>query len=340
MNLFSLIERKSGEELSSAILQYLLLRSPMARELLIDLICTSTRVGSITIDSYFSCTAETPTKSEDEKGRIDLLLEADNAIVGIENKFNAFFQKGQPKKYSETVEERAREYTKIRGTGYKWCLIVLAPRVRKNEIERYIDEQGIGEKCFFLAWEDLLERLSSNDQIFDPLGALLVFELRNYVREQIGFSDSIRRSLFDLDSKWEPWGSESHRRIRDALWSLFPDNFRDNYARGSGGSYCGWYFQLGDVWHWYGFINAHKVDIKIRSDRKSLFMLATTMELPERDLSDDLKFVVEPGWSNNGYKCWILNFKASWSDKSRWEDAIQPFLNAVAINPGGGAMIE
>ena len=208
--------------------------------------------------------------------------------------------------------------------------MVLAPSVRKKEIERHIGEQGVTEKCFFVAWEGLLEKLSSNDQIFDPLGGLLTFELRSFVQEQIGFSDSVKRSLFELDTRWEPWGCECHRHLRDALWSIFPDDFRENHARGSGQSYCGWYFQSKTGWHWYGFVDSDRVDGDQKGDRRALFMLATNCtKMPKNDLSEHLKYVIAPGWTSNKYQCWILNFEPSWLSRDQWEKAIMQFINAV-----------
>ncbi len=99
LNIFAEFEGLSGENLSSAILHYLLLNSEEVREVLIDYLSNNSPQGLIRAYEHFSVRKEYPTYDKAlGNGRLDLLIQVDNFAIGIENKFHASFQDGQPEK--------------------------------------------------------------------------------------------------------------------------------------------------------------------------------------------------------------------------------------------------
>ena len=92
MNFFSQIEGLVGENFSSAILRYLLERSPEIRDAFLAMISDVSPFGTIESRERFGSRREVTLKDSDNVGgRIDLFIETDNAVIGIENKFLAAF---------------------------------------------------------------------------------------------------------------------------------------------------------------------------------------------------------------------------------------------------------
>ena len=346
MNLFSELDGKSGEEQSSAILNYLLLRSPVIRDSFLKVISISSHLSvPISDGRQFTSYLEVATTSqqadgENLKGRIDLVVETENAVIGIENKFNASFQEDQPRKYLSFLEKRAKELNSISGkTEVVPLLVVLAPKSRVSSIYKRFKEQGIEAKSFFVSWEDLLRGISDNTHVLDPAGAFLASDLKSYVNEYIGFSDFVRTRIPFLRRNWENRGSADHREVVNTLWSTFPENTRVAYRSGVGHSYYGYYFGPGEHdqrWNWYGFIDAETlVDTDLQADGKACFMIATSprvedLQLPE---ASALRKAEITGWTDDSghpRTCWILNFGDDWTDRDRWEDAISPLAGYLS----------
>jgi hypothetical protein len=87
MNLFKEIEGLSGEPMVSALLRLVILRSQEIRDEIVRLISAKSPIGPVTSSSHFSCYAEYPTFDQVAgQGRIDIVLELDDAVIGIENK--------------------------------------------------------------------------------------------------------------------------------------------------------------------------------------------------------------------------------------------------------------
>ena len=96
MNLLAELEGLSGENLTTAVLRLLLLRSQEIREEFIKLLSDQCRLAPITVDSHFACIIEHSTEESDKTrwGRLDLLLRP--AMPLLAWKINSFphFKKG------------------------------------------------------------------------------------------------------------------------------------------------------------------------------------------------------------------------------------------------------
>ena len=134
----------------------LMLRSPGCRNAVIRVIDAVSHVGLIESRSHFSCYAEHPTKDPElGDGRIDLLVEVDSAVIGIEAKFGAGFQADQPNKYQAEVQRLADQLSEARGHRLRRMFLVLAPAVRREEIEHLL-----GAEARVITWEEVIEALT------------------------------------------------------------------------------------------------------------------------------------------------------------------------------------
>lgn len=147
-----------GENLCSALLAHLTLRSPEVRAELIRLISDRAPHGPIYVQNQFAVFCEESANAggidedtpELKRGRIDLVIETDDAVIGIENRFNAPFQEGQPAGYLRLLRQRASDLATIRNTDFSHVLVVLAPERRASGIDAKIREDHLDD-CTFLA---------------------------------------------------------------------------------------------------------------------------------------------------------------------------------------------
>ena len=134
MNIFSEFEGLVGENLSSAILHYLLLNSEEVRETFLTLLSDKSPRGVIEFYEHFSVRKEYPTKDEElGNGRLDLLIQVDNFMIGIENKFHAAFQDGQPEKYQQSLSQSAELLAQINKVNVQSLLYILCPEYKVPE---------------------------------------------------------------------------------------------------------------------------------------------------------------------------------------------------------------
>ena len=190
MNLFSEIEGRSGEDLTSAVLRFLILRSQEVRETFRELVSQESKQGPIVMQEEFSCRLEAPMKSiQDEpeqqqnsgSGRIDLLIQTDNAIIGVENKLDANFQTGQPEKYRQKLEQLAQSRSNT-GKLTQYALVILAPEDRRGEISEMIKSYKHLPHYIQLDWERLLGSLGkSSAKNSDRISQTVIDQLENYI---------------------------------------------------------------------------------------------------------------------------------------------------------------
>ena len=136
MSIFSEVEGLSGENLSSALLRYLIFNSSEVRDAVFSYLSDESPSGPISYASHFACTTEYPTTDESfesKSGRLDILIQTDNMAIGIENKFFAEFQEGQPQKYLKSLADVSESLSKISHSEVRPVLYVLCPESRKTE---------------------------------------------------------------------------------------------------------------------------------------------------------------------------------------------------------------
>lgn len=340
MTLLAEISGLKGENLCSALLAHLMLRSPEVRAELIRLVSDRAPHGPIYVQRQFAVFCEESATaggvdeeaSDSKRGRIDIVIETDDAVIGIENKFNAPFQEGQPAGYLGLLEQRTTELARIRGTDFSPALIVLAPERRESEVKAKLHEQNL-VGADFLAWETLLRSLIKLD-FASPVDRFLVRELQSYAETQIGSVVDLGRLLPHLNRSWVPRGSAVHRDFMNTfVWSLLDERVKESgaYRCAYGNAYYGFYLRprrddsADNLW--IGFCkradqpNAAALVLCVRSDPDD------PVELPS---TDHFQPITQSGWTDYGWSCAELRFDATsgWQEIKAWVEAFAP-INAL-----------
>lgn len=137
------IEGTSGEELTSAVLKYLIVNSATFRDCLIERISRKVPVGyAPSFRNGLYCRTEYPTEDQQlGNGFIDILL-ADGEpkeisfVAALEVKLWAAFTPDQPAKYLNTLKRLV-----VNADVSRLAIIVLAPDERKDDVEKHLKEQ-------------------------------------------------------------------------------------------------------------------------------------------------------------------------------------------------------
>ena len=328
MSLFSEIVGLKGENLSSAVLAHILLRSPDARSMIIRKISDASPTGPIYVRNQFAAFCEEPTESdsapegsETHRGRLDLLVETDDTVIGIENKFFAPFQHNQPEGYVETLRVKAKAIAiaKLRETDFTPVLIVLAPARRRDEILNRLGEQKISNQAGFVAWEDLLAGLAELEGT-STVDRFLIRELTDFVNEQIGHFRDLDRLLPHLRKRWSERGTKAQRRFLNSfVWSLLDKSVKDSkyYSSGTGKDYYGWYLNPNPTdtskRFWLGFL-ARKSE-----GREAALVIATKpagLIVQSKGKEQFLQKIEVVDWTNWEWQCYEVMF----GDSHEWTE--------------------
>lgn len=328
MNLFSEIEGLRGENLVTAILRLLLLRSEDIRGRFIRLISDSCRLEPLTAGPHFSCLREEATGEEDtsESGRLDLILETADAVIGIENKLGEVFRRGQPHKYLSTLARRAEGLAQLRRRKFKHVLVILAPSSRSAEINRLI---GGDSYYIFLAWEDVRSKVlgSVKDEVDSATRAILI-SFDEFLNDQISFLPRFTEWVPHLRRWLDQRGTEQQREVVRRLWQFFPE---PGARMEPGKQYVGYPFccNLRGYKAWFGFVA--KSAIKDSRKNEAELIVITTFPVAfsahvfspitlerEQFLGKDFKL-----------NAWVIEFDHAWADPQKWRDELAP-LNQAA----------
>ena len=336
MNIFTEIEGLRGENLSSALLRLILLRSQDARLKFAGLL-TDLTLHSFGVRRRFSCTSEVGTSDPVRGGgRLDLMLEMDDALVGIENKFDANFQQDQPQKYLATLADQAEQLAKggfIKANRY--VLVVLAPRSRHADIQARIRDLSPQERkhCHFLAWEDVLDALVPLAATQDPKSRELIGEFEGYVRQYLTQSIYERSSTWLATlTRWTTYGSERHQEAVRQLWWLFKDVGAANRIS-NGETWLGYYFRVRDP-GWFGFVDASLIK-EGRSapatyhEAEFVVVLGFDAPDPDRAIFKPIRMGMENWCGAPEKKAWVVDLPKLTSE-SKWREALAPILRAAA----------
>ena len=181
MYLLERINGQKGEVLACSILWYLLQRSPELREALVQAINRVSAQTWLTLNNRFSIETESSASADGiAGGRIDLLVEVDDAVVGIEAKLNADFQPEQPRSDSPRVQALAKGLAEVRGGAVSHLLVLLVPRKTRESARDRIRSMGIEDVACVLAWEDLFEQFRRAEAA-DTSAQFLLGELEVFV---------------------------------------------------------------------------------------------------------------------------------------------------------------
>jgi len=336
MNIFEEIEGLDGENLVTALFRVLLLRSEEIRQAVIGLISNDASFGPIAIDSHFSCVLEQSTHEDAAtgSGRLDLMVETDDAVIGMENKLFAGFQHGQPHKYLQATRERAEQLAKIRVGQYNYYVVVIAPQSRGAEIQKHIADD---KHLICLKWETVLKEISSRRADYDTLTAAIAKSFDEYVTDRVAFIPKFSTLVPHLQRPFEPRGSVLQRRVIAELKPMLPG---PGVRLGSGNDWVGYYFCVGlpDKYGWFGFVNS-RVAIPNGANQASQLIVVTSfpLSLP----TTDFRPVPLP---NNRFlynrpldlHAWAINYDASWHDADRWRRAFEPLNEQIRMAAPAG----
>lgn len=328
MNLLSQIEGLRGENLSSALLRFILMRSQDARTQLAELI-TGLVGESFSTMNRFACSLETGTTDAIHgNGRVDLLVEMDDGLIGIENKFNAGFQDGQPQKY---LKELSKIATTSADAGFiakdRYLLLILAPAERRREIQNRIAELTAEEQehCRFLSWEEMLEVLQEVLPTQDSKTKEVIQDFSGYVNRYLkkSFFNENRRWLESL-RQWKPFGSERQQSVTADLWEFFPGT---RNMPSSGDKWRGYYFNGG----WFGFVE--KTAIAPSADANlnlfdAEFIVVVSFDpvvKPDPAIFHPIS-MVSKGFSGAPEKAAYRVDIVEMTSRDKWTDALRPFF--------------
>lgn len=333
MNLFSEIEGRRGEELTSAVLRFLILRSQEGRETFRTLVSRSSKQGPIVMHEEFSCRSEVSMKdsqndSDSEQvsssGRIDLLIQTDNAIIGVENKLDANFQTGQPEKYLVGLEQLAR-LQRTNSEQRKYIAVILAPRDRNAEIKEMISDHKDTSHYVQLDWEDLLDQLrNACSKNSDRISQILIDQLYDYIISNRRFWPS---ELYadHLRGVFDPHGV--HGEFIRKLTRIISAASR----LGTGKTSIGYLLDiparpdtsLPDR-TWLGFVTS---DILENSTHKSELILITTISETSIPPPQSLRQVrmKEPWWKDRPMHMWAIDYddNEAWKRSATWRDLFE-----------------
>lgn len=327
MDIFSEIEGLSGENLSSALLSYLIFNSREIRDSMISLLSEKSPAGPITYSSHFACRAEYPTNDEKYgNGRLDILIQLDDAAVGIENKFFSSFQNNQPKKYLDSITSVANSLHEINKSETRSLLYILCPESRKEEAKKEIENP---ENTAIITWEEVISTIIKVDNVSDPVVKIVQREFLQYLKHQFSFIYDFERKVVHLRKLFPDYGTTLQEEVVRKLWSLFPSS---GPRLSKGKTWLGYYFypnpEIGRR-GWFGFVNSEEIDGK--NDNAAELIIASTYK--PNGLSEGIKevklvndnFIGSPG--NTYY--WIIDFDATWNNVDIWRETIKPFWDEV-----------
>ena len=335
MNLFSDIEGKQGEALTSAVLGHLLLRSSVIREAFIKIISERSPQGPVSIERRFACTREEATENKDGKrGFLDLLLETDDAVIGIENKLFAGWQSDQPVKYLDSLQAKGKKLQEITGREVRHLLAVLIPSFRVKEV----NEKVFGnDRCVVITWQDVLSAMGEQSSNLDPSSASILLSLNEFVLDIVGFMPKFQDWSPHFRRSWVPKGNLYQRQLAASIWRFFPD---PGPRLGAGKAGAGYYFAINlEANHaWYGFVprsNLRLRDAKDRAlperqDRQAELVIATTF--PVNFLPQHFVPIAGEGIlaSSKEVLGWIVEFDNQWETPEKWISELKPLFDQVS----------
>ncbi len=239
MNILEALEKASGPEtLATAALRFLILHGQPIRREVLRALSRASRHGSILSESHFACYREHRVYNGDKYvGRLDLVIETDNVVAGIESKFYATFTTDQPGKYLPHLQAHARALRELRRTSdIRPELFVLAPESRRDELQTVLEAQGID----FVSWEELLRQIEQAIHDADELSQAVSRDLKHYVNNHLSYLADVRHELEAgaLLRSFPPQGTETQAKVMSAIRDVIgaPESRIDRDK-----SWCGFY---------------------------------------------------------------------------------------------------
>ena len=257
----------TGEELVSAILKHLLVHSDVLRHEFLGLGEIKRQFPSSRPPSFrhgVLCFLEYGTKSQTfGEGKIDILIQADNCLFGVENKLWAEIQPNQPIKYRESLEE---ESARLFGTSDAYKFVLLFPEDRgspNGDVEPALSSQGLLGNCVLLTWEKMLSSCIEPVITSDSRdNAVVASSLKEYIQFHLG-SQVIDIPASNLVGRSVIVGNEFQWDLLYRLRDIFPNASK----MGSGRLHAGFYFRFEEdepqKWNWFGFLKEDNAPVEL-----------------------------------------------------------------------------
>jgi len=336
MDIFSEIEGLRGENLGSALLRYLIFNSQEVREGFLSLLSNSSPLGPLSYSTHFACRTEHHTFDENlGDGRLDILIQLDDAVIGVENKFFAQFQDGQPQKYLKTLNDVANSLSSINQTAIKSILYVLCPESRKAEaVEKinHLNHLNHLTKAEVITWEMVLSNFSLIEQVSNPTTQVVLREFTGYLKRHFSFIHDFKRKCPHLVRSLPEYGSPLQEEMIGKLWSFFPNA---GGRMGKGKTWLGYNFYTDPEINqkgWFGFVPNE--DLYGQVEGGASLIIATTFnpELSSDFVETKIKnenFIGAPGRTNT----WVIKFNSNWDSVDVWREKLSPLWEAVKNEP-------
>ncbi|WP_194725443.1 PD-(D/E)XK nuclease family protein [Noviherbaspirillum malthae] len=325
MDIFSTIEGLSGENFGSKLLSYLIFNSDEVREAFIALLSDNSPNGPISYTSHFACRTEYQTTDRLGNGRLDVLIQLDDVVIGIENKFFAQFQENQPFKYVSTLETVAAALKSINRTEVRSLLYILCPESRKEEAKAHI---GSTPRMAIITWEEVLVCLGKVREVSNPVARIVTSEFIQYLKRHFSFVQDFERKAVHLNRAFPQYGAPVQAELVAKLWSLFPS---PGGRIANGKTWLGYYFYSDPEIKekgWFGFVPKEELNTDI-SHVAELIIVSTYNPTLDREfepvrLRND-NFIGAP----NNTHAWRVKFDGSWNNVEKWRQKLAPFWNAA-----------
>jgi len=329
------IEGLKGEELTSALVRFLLLRSQEFRERLITMISDGSKQGPLSSESRFSCEREIGTRDDDDRqGRVDLMIETDDAVIGLENKFYADFQEGQPAKYLPALRKRAEELGKLRSpTRYRSVLVILSPESRAKEVANLVAQQPAqaAKEYVPITWQDLSSKLADCEKDLDPQSAVIANVFRDYLRQALEFYPDFQKIFPHLRNAFPSSGGEFQWRLLRKIWEFVP--YGGNLSS-AGENHAGFYFSRGRLPNehigWIGFVRTSTY-LGGKQEAEADLIVATTFPISFSTAFEPIKLQSDLFFGRSNRQrlhAWVVKFEASW-DQTKWREELKPLRDTV-----------
>jgi len=321
MNLLEELDGLRGENLASAVLRFLVLQSSPCKNALLQTLNAVSPIGPLTSTSHFSCYRERATSSEESgPGRIDLVLELDQAVIGIEAKLLAEFQPDQPTKYRKDIERLCKGLADIRRHKMQWLLVVLGPRSRSEEIRREIAGR---DHEVFLSWEDVLDAIEKRKDDLDRHAEVVFKDLKEFVEERATFLPKFRDWLPHLRNQWEVGGTPLQRWFVQRIRSILPNAGR----LGAGETWVGYYFKPDPddpIGGWIGFFSGART---VHPTRGAVLVISIDRKPPESEFVRPIELNPPCTIDRVNVPSWEIKFDEEWSSREVWKKRLQVFLS-------------
>lgn len=326
MDIFTSIEGQSGEVLGSTLLSYLIFNSHEVRESFISLLSDHSPIGPIDCVSHFSTRTEYPTKHDEfGDGRLDVLIQLDDVLIGIENKYFAEFQENQPKKYEKSLIDAAESLTKINHRKITPVIFVLCPESRSNHAQKAIEDI---QNSAVVTWESILNSFKKVEIKTNPVAQVILNQFLQYLKRHFSFIPNFKRKLPHMKSQFPEYGNSIQQEMVSKLWSIFP---YPGSRLSNGKRWQGYYFFTDpniEEAGWYGFVPSN--EIKGEPTGSAELVIATTYKptfgssFKQCEFCND-DFIGKRGQTN----FFIIDFDESWNSLDKWRDNLAPLWEAV-----------